>query len=194
MDSAKLSLENDLDLVIDRSFKALLDYQDKDGYWCFELEADCTVPAEYILMTHFTGETDEELEAKIAVYLRSHQCYDGGWSLFYGGEFDLSCSVKAYYALKLAGDSPDAPHMVQAREAILARGGRLTHQCSHPLHSCAFRPDSLESGAISSSGNSVYAALVSFPLQQGILLVTHRDDSPFNFVFPEAGGQKPGAG
>jgi len=123
MDAAESSLENDLDLVIDRCFKALLDYQDKDGYWCFELEADCTVPAEYILMTHFTGETDEELEAKIAVYLRSHQCYDGGWSLFYGGDFDLSCSVKAYYALKLAGDSPDASHMVQAREAILARGG-----------------------------------------------------------------------
>jgi len=74
-------------------------------------------------MMHYMNEIDEELEARIARYLRDHQADHGGWPLFTGGALDVSCSVKAYYALKLAGDSPDAPHMKRAREAILARGG-----------------------------------------------------------------------
>ncbi|HXX34020.1 MAG TPA: squalene--hopene cyclase, partial [Thermodesulfobacteriota bacterium] len=106
-----------------RAREALLAFQHPDGYWCFELEADCTIPAEYILMMHYTDEIEEDLQTKIAVYLRRHQGDHGGWPLFYGGQFDMSCSVKTYYALKLAGDSPDAPHMVKAREAILAHGG-----------------------------------------------------------------------
>jgi squalene-hopene/tetraprenyl-beta-curcumene cyclase len=87
------------------------------------LEADCTIPAEYILMMHYLGEIDEGLQSKMASYLRSHQADHGGWPLFYGGKFDMSCSVKTYYALKLAGDSTDAAHMVKARKAILDQGG-----------------------------------------------------------------------
>ncbi len=102
---------------------ALIRLQHEQGYWLFELEADCTIPAEYILMMHYLDEIDLQLQAKIAHYLRAHQAEHGGWPLYYGGEFNISCSVKAYYALKLAGDSPDAPHMVRAREAILAHGG-----------------------------------------------------------------------
>src|SRR5262249_38294761 len=63
------------------------------------------------------------LEQKIAVYLRRIQGEHGGWALFYAGEFDMSASVKAYFALKMIGDSPEAPHMKRAREAILSRGG-----------------------------------------------------------------------
>jgi len=106
-----------------RAREALLALQHPDGYWCLELEADCTISAEYILMMHYMDEIDEDLQAKTAVYLREHQVDHGGWPLFYGGQFDMSCSVKAYYALKLAGDSPDAPHMEKARKAILAHGG-----------------------------------------------------------------------
>lgn len=102
---------------------ALLAQQHEDGYWCFEFEADCTIPAEYILMMHFMDEVDEELQAKIAVYIRRHQDAHGGWPLYPGADLDLSCTVKAYYALKLAGDDPVALHMVRARRAILARGG-----------------------------------------------------------------------
>jgi len=75
------------------------------------------------MMMHYLGEIDSALEAKIAAYLRTHQADHGGWPLYYGGELNISCTVKAYYALKLAGDSPDAPHMVRARRAILERGG-----------------------------------------------------------------------
>ena len=117
------SLEKRLRCAIIKARDALLALQHPDGYWCFELEADCTIPAEYIIMMHFLDEIDEELEKKIAVYLREHQCDHGGWPLFYGGDFDISCSVKAYFALKLAGDSPDAPHMLRARKAILEHGG-----------------------------------------------------------------------
>jgi squalene-hopene/tetraprenyl-beta-curcumene cyclase len=74
-------------------------------------------------MMHFLDEIDAALEAKFCRYLRSAQAEHGGWPLYHGGEFNISCSVKAYYALKLAGDSPDAPHMVRARAAILQRGG-----------------------------------------------------------------------
>jgi squalene-hopene/tetraprenyl-beta-curcumene cyclase len=113
--------------VLDRAMAAardaLLGRQSAPGFWLFELEADCTIPAEYIMMMHFLDEIDIALEKKLCVYLRAHQDESGGWSLYYGGDFNMSCSVKSYYALKLAGDDPSAPHMARARAAILARGG-----------------------------------------------------------------------
>jgi squalene-hopene/tetraprenyl-beta-curcumene cyclase len=112
-----------LDQSIAAARDALIGLQQSDGHWLFELEADCTIPAEYILMMHYLDEIDPELERKIAVYLRGKQAGHGGWPLYHGGELDLSCTVKVYYALKLVGDDPEAPHMARAREAILARGG-----------------------------------------------------------------------
>lgn len=114
-----------LDEAIVRGRDALLDLQHPDGHWCFELESDATITAEYILMMHFVDEIDEALQARMARYLRATQRLDGhgAWDLYYGGAADISCSVKAYFALKAAGDPADAPHMVRAREAILAMGG-----------------------------------------------------------------------
>ena len=116
------------DEVLDRSIgaatAALLERQKPDGHWVFELEADSTIPAEYVLLRHYRGEpVDAELERKIAVYLRRTQGTHGGWPLFQDGDFDMSASVKSYFALKMIGDDPDAPHMKRARDAILARGG-----------------------------------------------------------------------
>ena len=105
-----------LDQSIDRATAALLADQQPDGHWVYELEADATIPAEYILLRHYRGEPiDAELERKIAVYLRRIQGAHGGWPLFHAGQFNISASVKAYFALKMIGDSPDAPHMVRAR-------------------------------------------------------------------------------
>ena len=109
--------------AIQNAARSLVKQQSNTGYWCFELEADCTIPAEYIIMMHYMDEIDEDLLEKIAVYIRRRQGAHGGWPLFYGGELDISCSVKAYYALKLAGDSPEESHMIEAREAILNAGG-----------------------------------------------------------------------
>ncbi len=97
--------------------------QNADGHWRYECEADCTIPAEYILMMHFIGDVDTARQARIARYLRYKQADHGGWPLYFGGDLDVSASVKAYYALKLAGDDIHTPHMAHAREAILARGG-----------------------------------------------------------------------
>ena len=113
----------DIDSAVSRAQAALLAKQQPAGSWSFELQADCTIPAEYILMMHFMNEIDTGLQHKLASFIRRQQDNNGGWPLYPGGELDISCTVKAYYALKLAGDSPQAPHMQQARKAILERGG-----------------------------------------------------------------------
>ncbi len=109
---------------IGRATQALISEQRGDGHWVFELEADATIPAEYVLLRQYLGEPDDlELERKIAVYLRRIQGAHGGWPLFFAGAFNISASVKAYFCLKMIGDDSQAPHMVRAREAILAHGG-----------------------------------------------------------------------
>jgi squalene-hopene/tetraprenyl-beta-curcumene cyclase len=115
--------DSPLDRCIAEARDALVARQNSQGYWLFELEADCTIPAEYIMMMHFLDEIDAGLEVKLCRYLRAAQADHGGWPLYQGGAFNISCTVKAYYALKLAGDSPDAPHMARARNAILQHGG-----------------------------------------------------------------------
>jgi squalene-hopene/tetraprenyl-beta-curcumene cyclase len=113
-----------VEAMVGRATDALLKAQKPDGHWVFELEADATIPAEYILLRHYLGEPEDlDLEARIGRYLRRIQADHGGWPLFHGGAFDISATVKAYFALKMIGDPVDAPHMVRAREAILALGG-----------------------------------------------------------------------
>src|SRR6476469_2995167 len=117
---------NALEASISSATQALLDYRQPDGHWVFELEADCTIPAEYVLLRHYLGEpVDAVLEAKIANYLRRVQGAHGGWALVHDGAFDMSATVKAYFALKMIGDSVDAPHMARAREAVRSRGGAV---------------------------------------------------------------------
>lgn len=115
-----------LNEAVASSAAALRARQKGDGHWIFDLEADVTIPAEYVLFLHYMDERDPRLEAKIGVYLRAKQAEHGGWPLFHGGDFNISASVKAYYALKAIGDDIDAPHMRRAREAILAHGGAAT--------------------------------------------------------------------
>ncbi|NKB55678.1 MAG: squalene--hopene cyclase [Alphaproteobacteria bacterium] len=122
LDEESALLES-VDRAVDDVRDALRERQDEDGHWVFELEADATIPSEYILLEHFLDEIDDAVEEKIGVYLREKQGEHGGWPLFHGGDFDISASVKAYFALKLIGDSSDSAHMVRARDAILAHGG-----------------------------------------------------------------------
>jgi squalene-hopene/tetraprenyl-beta-curcumene cyclase len=118
------SNEPDLDRQIDAATQALLACQRADGHWLFELEADATIPAEYVLLRHHLGEpVDTALETGIGNYLRRIQGTHDGWPLFADGEFDMSATVKAYFALKMIGDLPEADHMRRAREAVRQRGG-----------------------------------------------------------------------
>ncbi len=123
-DSMANTAPSTLDRAIAAATEALLAQQRPDGHWVFELEADATIPAEYVLLRHYFGEpVDATLEAKIAAYLRRIQGAHGGWPLFHDGNLDISASVKAYFALKMIGGDPQAAHMRRAREAILAHGG-----------------------------------------------------------------------
>jgi squalene-hopene/tetraprenyl-beta-curcumene cyclase len=117
-----------LEASVARATDHLLSLQRPDGHWVFELEADATIPAEFVMLKRFFGITEPEREARIGRYLRRLQAQEaptarGGWPLFHAGPLDISCSVKAYFALRLIGDAADAPHMIRAREAILAAGG-----------------------------------------------------------------------
>lgn len=121
--SSSLGSSEALDKALGGSAEALAKLQKPDGHWCFELEADATIPSEFILLDHFLGDVRQELHERMAAYLRSIQEDHGGWPLFYRGKLDISASVKAYYALKCVGDDIYADHMVRARRAILAHGG-----------------------------------------------------------------------
>ena len=123
IDRARLLDEADAAAI--RAAAALGKLQRDNGHWVFELEADATIPAEYVLLRHYLGEPrDEEIEWKIGVYLRRIQSdTHHGWGLFQGGAFDVSASVKAYFALKTIGDDIGAPHMARARAAIHKAGG-----------------------------------------------------------------------
>jgi squalene-hopene/tetraprenyl-beta-curcumene cyclase len=101
----------------------LLSVQAPDGHWCGELEGDTILESEYMLTMHFLGRFGETRIQKAAEYLRRQQTASGGWAIYPGGPPDVSSSVKAYFALKLAGDDPDAPHMAAARRTILSMGG-----------------------------------------------------------------------
>jgi squalene-hopene/tetraprenyl-beta-curcumene cyclase len=116
-------LDQDLDRAVAGARAALSRRQNVDGHWVFELEADATIPAEYVLLEHYLDRIEPELERRIGTYLRATQGAHGGWPLFHDGAFNISATVKAYFALKMIGDDTQAPHMRAARAAVLAAGG-----------------------------------------------------------------------
>jgi squalene-hopene/tetraprenyl-beta-curcumene cyclase len=111
------------DSTISAAYEALLAQHQPDGYWCAELQGDSILESEYILLKFILGQENDPDLPLIANYLRSLQQPDGGFNMYPGGSADLSGTVKGYFALKLMGDSPDAPHMVAARNLIRKMGG-----------------------------------------------------------------------
>lgn len=109
--------------VIARSQEYLLSLQKADGHWCGELKVDSTLCSDVILYLYWVGEGEDELQAKCAQHIRRTQLPDGGWNIYHDGPSEINASVKAYFSLKLAGDSPDASWMRDARANILRLGG-----------------------------------------------------------------------
>ncbi|HRJ73543.1 MAG TPA: hypothetical protein PLS03_15060, partial [Terrimicrobiaceae bacterium] len=106
-----------------RAQNHLLGLQRPDGHWEGELFVDATLCCDYIIYMHWRGNVDESLQAKCAARIRKTQTQDGGWNIFIGGPSEINASIKAYFALKLAGDSPNAAWMRDARANILRLGG-----------------------------------------------------------------------
>jgi len=112
-----------LEQAIERGVEHLVSLQADQGYWLGELEADSTLESDYIYYLHVLGQADPERIAKLANYVRRRQLPDGGWSIYPGGPSELNATCKAYFALKLAGDAPDTPRMIQARDTVHRLGG-----------------------------------------------------------------------
>jgi len=114
-----------LDQVAGAAASLLASRQQEDGHWVFDLEADVTIPAEYVMLQKFIGrDIDEEMSSRLSAYMLERQLPDGGWPLYaVDGDVNISASVKAYFALKLLGHDKHAVYMVRARQMILALGG-----------------------------------------------------------------------
>lgn len=109
--------------AIERALDWLLRHQYPEGYWWGELESNVTITAEHLFFTHILGIGSQELWEKIARYILSEQRPEGFWANWYGGPGDLSTTVEAYLALKMAGVDPNSPPMQKARDWILSQGG-----------------------------------------------------------------------
>jgi squalene-hopene/tetraprenyl-beta-curcumene cyclase len=108
---------------LERSMTALMERQHEDGWWKGELETNVTMDAEDLLLRQFLGIRTEQQTIAAARWIRSRQRDDGTWATYYGGPPDLSTTIEAYVALKLAGDRPGDPHMDMALEYIRGAGG-----------------------------------------------------------------------
>ena len=109
--------------TINKSGKDLLNLQAAEGYWLFELEADATIPSEYVLLHEYFGSRDKNREAHIQCYLLNRQLEDGSWPLYEQGPGNISATVKSYFALKLIGYNTESGQMLRARQWILGHGG-----------------------------------------------------------------------
>ena len=116
-------VESRIAQAISRAMHWFQSVQHQDGYWWGELEADTTLESDYILYLHILGQLNSEKVEKLARYIRERQLPDGGWNIFYGGPSELNATVKAWVALRLAGDSASTPHLERAKTRIHELGG-----------------------------------------------------------------------
>src|SRR5271169_3239880 len=115
--------ESQVERAIGRSKDWLLSAQESTGYWWGELEADTTLESDYIVYLHVLGRLNSPKVAKLANYIRRKQLADGGWNIFPDGPSELNATVKAYVALRVAGDPAGAPHLERAKRKVHELGG-----------------------------------------------------------------------
>src|SRR6476469_2587277 len=115
--------DEEIGQAISRAQENLLRQQKPDGHWCGELMVDSTLCSDYVVFMHWSGEVNAQLQRRCVRHILKRQLPDGGWSIYHGGPSEINASVKAYFALKLAGCSVDAPFMQEARATIMRLGG-----------------------------------------------------------------------
>jgi squalene-hopene/tetraprenyl-beta-curcumene cyclase len=120
---AYLPADEEITRAITRAQENILGQQKPDGHWCGELIVDSTLCSDYVVFMHWCGEVDAQLQRRCVRHILKRQLPDGGWNIYHGGPSEINASVKAYFALKLAGSSVDAPYMREARACIMRRGG-----------------------------------------------------------------------
>jgi squalene-hopene/tetraprenyl-beta-curcumene cyclase len=109
--------------ALERAREYLLSLQDSAGWWRGELQTNVTMDAEDLLLREFLGIRGQPETERTAAWIRSQQRADGTWANFHGGPGELSTTIEAYWALRLAGDAADAPHMLAAAEFVRREGG-----------------------------------------------------------------------
>jgi squalene-hopene/tetraprenyl-beta-curcumene cyclase len=112
-----------VEAALRRAVDHLLSLQNPEGWWKAELETNVTMDAEDLMLRHYLGVLEPNLAAETARWIRSNQQSDGTWPTFYGGPPDLSTTIEAYVALRLAGDRPGEPHMIAAAKWVRDNGG-----------------------------------------------------------------------
>lgn len=112
-----------VEAALSAAVEHLRSLQDPRGWWKEELETNVTMDAEDLLLREFLGIRQADETEETARWIRSQQRTDGTWATFYGGPAELSTTVEAWVALRLAGDPVDAPHMAAAAKYILDSGG-----------------------------------------------------------------------
>jgi squalene-hopene/tetraprenyl-beta-curcumene cyclase len=117
------AIDAEISQAIPRAQENLLRQQRPDGHWCGELLVDSTLCSDFVLFMHWLGDVDVNLQRRCARHILKRQLPDGGWNIYYAGPSEINASVKAYFALKLAGYSVDSPFMREARANILRLGG-----------------------------------------------------------------------
>src|ERR1700742_1930269 len=123
MASTTVDTRNETEVALELACEHLLSLQNSAGWWQGELETNVTMDAEDLLLRHFLGILRPADAADSAKWIRAQQRADGTWANFYGGPGDLSTTVEAYVALRLAGDGPGAPHMQAAAQFVRDSGG-----------------------------------------------------------------------
>jgi squalene-hopene/tetraprenyl-beta-curcumene cyclase len=123
IDGARASLTEDAAAATQAAAEHLLSLQHADGWWKGELETNVTMDAEDLMLRHFLGRLEGPTAESSARWIRSNQQADGTWATFHGGPPDVSTTIEAYVALRLAGDAADAPHMMAAAEWVRQAGG-----------------------------------------------------------------------
>src|SRR5271166_4566885 len=121
--ASTVEARSEAEVALALACERLLSLQDRAGWWRGELQTNVTMDAEDMLLREFLGVRRADETARSAAWIRSQQRSDGTWANFHGGPGELSTTIEAYCALRLAGDQPEAEHMRAAAHFIRAEGG-----------------------------------------------------------------------